>query len=128
MRKLRLTVILIIATSFVGLTDIYEDISSAIRNGDARRLISYIGASVDLTIGTQEAVYSKAQAEQILHEFFSKNTPKSFTILHKGSSKEGIMYAIGTLVSASGKTFRTSFYFKHSPNSNLIQELRFETE
>ena len=121
-------VILMIAGSFVTMADVYEDISNAIRKGDAKQLESYIGSSIDLTIGSQEAVYSKAQAEQIIRDFFAKNAPKTFTLLHKGSSKEGTMYAIGTLTTVKDKTFRTSFYFKRSANSYVIQELRFEME
>ena len=125
MKKLKLVLLLLIASSFTRAFDINDDISSAIRNGDAKQLVSYIKGSLDLTIGSQESVYSKTQAEQILRDFFLKNKPKAFEILHKGSSKEGKLYVIGTMVSGSGKTFRTSFYFKHVSDSYIIQELRF---
>jgi hypothetical protein len=108
--------------------DVYDDISNAIRSGDARQIATFFGSSVELSITNQEDVYSKAQAELILRDFFSKNTPKSFSILHKGSSKEGLLYAISSLVSSTGKSFRVSFYVKNSSNKNTIQELRIEAE
>jgi len=128
MKPFKLATLLLVLSSFISIADIYDDISNAIRTGNAKQLVAFVGGNIDLTIGTQEAIYSKVQAEQILRDFFTKNTPKTFTILHKGASKEGTQYAIGTFVSTSGKTFRTSFYFKHTDNTYVIKELRFEIE
>ncbi|MBP9922575.1 MAG: DUF4783 domain-containing protein [Bacteroidia bacterium] len=108
--------------------DVFDEIALAIRSGDAKQLSTYFGPTLDLTIVSREDVYSKAQAEQVIKDFFSKNAPKSFTIIHKGSSPEGNQYAIGNLVTNTGKTYRTSFYFKTSGGKNVLMELRFETE
>lgn len=108
--------------------DIYEDVSTAIRSGRSQEVAQFFAPNVDLTILTQEDMYSKAQAELIVRDFFLKNTPKTFTLLHKGTSKEGAMYAIGTLVTAQGATFRTYFFVKQSSGKYFIQELRFEKE
>src|SRR4051812_32248278 len=101
MKKLKWLAMFFMLCSFMNIADIYDDISNAIRSGNAKQLVTYVGANIDLTIGSQEAVYSKAQAEQILRDFFAKNPAKSFTVLHKGASKEGTQYAIGTYVSES---------------------------
>lgn len=108
--------------------DVYDEISFSIRSGDSKQLSSFFGPTLDLTIINKEDVYSKAQAELVLKDFFSKNTPKTFTIIHKGASPEGTQYAIGSLVTTNGKTFRTSFYIKSSNGKNILQELRFESE
>ena len=121
-----LALFLIIGSSFA--MDVYDEISLSIRSGDAKQLSSFFGPTIDLTIINKEDVYSKAQAEQVIKDFFSKNTPKSFTIIHKGDSPEGTQYAIGSLVTTNGKTFRTSFYIKSSNGKNILQELRFESE
>lgn len=113
--------------AFCGI-DIFEDIGSSIRSGDANSISKFFGNSVDLTIINQEEMYSKAQAEQMLKDFFSKNTPVSFAIIHKGVSKEGSKYAIGTLTTSQGTTYRTYFYIKQSGNNYYIQELRFMLE
>lgn len=105
-----------------------DDIANALRSGDAGMVSRFFGNSIDLTIVANEDVYSKTQAEQILKEFFSKNTPRSFTILHKGESREGARYAIGTLVTAQGQVYRTYFYIKAKGNFPIIQELRFMKE
>lgn len=108
--------------------DILDDIAVAIRSGEARSVSKFFGNSVDLTISNQEDVYSKTQAERILLDFFSKNPPRSFQINHKGESKEGAQYAIGSLITSSGTNFRTYFYIKTQGNIQVIQELRFMKE
>jgi len=117
-----------LATAVVALADIYTDISNAIRSGDAKAVARYFNNTVDLTILDQEEVYSKAQAEQILRDFFSKNAPRSFTLIHKGVSKEGAKYAIGTLITAQGIEYRTYFFVKQTTTGEQIQELRFEKQ
>jgi hypothetical protein len=128
MRTLIKVIIILLISQRVFASDIFEDISNAIRNGESHQLSTYFGNTVDLTILEQENVYSKAQAELVIKDFFEKNRPKSFTILHKGSSPEKTQYAIGNLVTSNGRTFRVSFYIKNTQGKNLLQELRIETE
>jgi hypothetical protein len=118
--------LLIIGSSFA--MDVYDEIAFAIRSGDAKQLSTYFGATIDLTIIDREDVYSKAQAEQVIKDFFSKNAPKTFSIIHKGSSPEGTQYAIGSLITSNGKAYRTSFYIKNSGGRSILQELRIELE
>ncbi len=108
--------------------DLLDDIANALRSGDAKSVSKYFGSSVDLTIITQEEVYSKVQAEQVLRDFFSKNQPRSFNVIHKGESKEGARYAIGSLITTQGVSYRTYFYIKQQGGNAIIQELRFMKE
>ncbi|MBL0342581.1 MAG: DUF4783 domain-containing protein [Bacteroidetes bacterium] len=125
----KIVLVLLLATgSVMASFDIYNDISNSIRSGDARAVARFFSTTVDLTILSQEEVYSKAQAEQVLRDFFSKNTPKSFNLIHKGVSKEGAKYAIGNLVTAQGLQFRTYFFVKQTTSGEFIQELRFEKQ
>jgi len=128
MKKTISILFLLISFSQSYALDVFDEIAFAIRSGDAKQLSTYFGPTLDLTIINREDVYSKAQAEQVIKDFFSKNNPKSFNIIHKGSSPEGTQYAIGNLVTTTGKTFRTSFYFKNSGGKNILMELRIETE
>lgn len=120
-------VFLLLSTSVFAM-DIYEEVANSIRSGDAKQLSSFFSNSIDLTICDNENVYSKAQAELIVKDFFSKNPPKSFTMLHKGSSPEGTQYLIGNLLTTNGKTFRTSFFLKSDKGKYYLQELRIENE
>ena len=119
--------VLLVSSSFWGF-DVCDEISGAIRAGDSKQLASHFANTIDLTIMNREDTYSKIQAELIVRDFFSKNPPKSFSMVHKGTSKEGTLYGIGTLTTAKGATFRTSFFAKQSGEKYFIQELRFETE
>jgi hypothetical protein len=126
------TIHLLVALTFSVLVakavDVFDEVGSAIRSGDARLIARYFNTNVDLTILNQEDVFSKAQAEMVLRDFFAKNSPKSFNIIHQGVSKEGAKYAIGTLTTAQGQTYRTYFFVKESGGTAFIQELRFERE
>jgi hypothetical protein len=126
--KTSLFVALFLMLRIASAGEIFDDISNAIHNGDAHQLATFFGNSVDLTIVDQENVYSKAQAELVLKDFFEKNHPKTFSIIHKGSSPEKTQYAIGKLTTVNGKNFRVSFYIKSTDGRNQLQELRFEIE
>ncbi len=124
----RLLFLSVVALNIQAAEDIFDDIGNAIKSGDSKELSKYFNSNVDLTIINQEEVYSKAQAEMVLKEFFLKNAPKSFSILHQGVSKEGSRYAIGTLITSQGVSYRTYFFIKLNGNSAFIQELRFEKD
>ena len=128
MKSFKRFVLFLMFTASTKALDIYDEIANAIRSGDSKQIAMYFGNSIDLTIMNQEDVYSKAQAELIVKDFLYKNSPKTFSILHKGSSKEGTLYAIGNLVTLNGKTFRTSFFVKMGAGKYVIQELRFESQ
>ncbi|HNR18909.1 MAG TPA: DUF4783 domain-containing protein [Bacteroidia bacterium] len=129
--KLFVTVLMMCLASLTfafNLQGIFEDVSNAIRNGDAKGIARYFNGNVDLTIINQEDVYSKAQAEMVLRDFFLKNSVKSFTVVHNGVSKEGDKYVIGTMATSQGVNYRTYFYVKKTGNISFIQEMRFERE
>ena len=128
MNTLKKIVFLLFLSTQLFALDIFDDIANSIRSGDARQLAVFFGNTIDLQIIDQENVYSKAQAEFIIKDFFIKNQPKTFTILHKGSSPEGIQYVIGNLTTTKGKSFRTSFYLKTIEGKSVLQELRIENK
>lgn len=128
-KKLKISILLILMNcSLFAAVSIFENISAAIRSGDAKLVAKYFSNNIDLTILNQEEVYSKAQAELVLKDFFLKNTPKSFSLIHQGLSKEGSKYGIGSLVTTQGTTYRVYMFIKQTANAEFIQELRFEKE
>ncbi|HEY4798664.1 MAG TPA: DUF4783 domain-containing protein [Bacteroidia bacterium] len=108
--------------------DISDEVAAAVKTGNASNVSKFFSANVDMKIADKEDVYSKAQAELILKDFFAKNPIKSFSVLHKGSSKNGDQFAIGTYESTSGKKFRSYFLFKKEGKSLSIQQFRFEAQ
>ncbi len=108
--------------------DLLENIGSAIKTGSAQELSTFLGNNIDIKISGEEATYSKKQAEQVLRDFFKKTPPTSFKLIHKGTSREGAKYAIGSLQTNGGKKFRTYIYIKGEQGEKVIEELRFEPQ
>jgi len=107
-------------------SEIPEGIINAISSGNSGALAGYFNSSLEVTILDKEDFYSKQQAELIMKDFFTRNKPASFTILHKGG-KEGSQYAIGRLVT-SGGSYRVTILVKMKENKVLIHQLRFEKD
>jgi hypothetical protein len=135
MKKIAIILTFVIASGFTlisllpenSLEDITKNVTNAIRKGSASELAVYFNSSIDLTVPDKEGSFSKAQAEQIVKDFFTKNTPKSFEIKHQGKSADGSNYAIGTLVTNTGH-FRTYFLIKSIANKSYIQQLQFDND
>ena len=135
MKKIAIILTFVIASGFTfvnvlsenSLADITKNIADAIRKGSASELAVYFNSTIDLTVLDKEGTFSKAQAEQIMKEFFTKNTPKSFEIKSQGTSSDGSNYAIGTLVTNKGN-FRTYFLVKTISNKSYIQQLQFDND
>ncbi|MBI3502906.1 MAG: DUF4783 domain-containing protein [Bacteroidetes bacterium] len=108
--------------------DLSDDVATAVKTGVASNVSKFFADNIDLKILDKEDVYSKAQAELILKDFFAKNPIKSFSVIHKGTSKNGDQFAIGTYESSSGKKFRSYFLFKKQGAGLSIQQLRFEEQ
>jgi hypothetical protein len=126
--KSLLIVLAICSASLPGVrADLSDEIATAIRSGNAGAIAKYFAGNVDLKILNLENIYSKAQAELLLREFFSKHTLKSFNIAHKSALKNDSQFAIGTLETTSGK-FRINFVMKSAGGSSTITQFRIEPE
>lgn len=109
--------------------DIIDDLSMQFRSGNAREIAKHFASSVELIVIDQEDVYSKAQSEQILKDFFIKNSPLKSTIIHRISSNPNYRYGILSLNTKTGK-FRVTITLKliKANNAFLINELRIEPD
>ena len=107
--------------------DVLNKIGTAIQKGDVKALSLYFNANIEIDILGTEAVYTKTQAIQVLNDFFNKNKPTAFTLIHKGDSNGNAKFGIGNLSCGKDK-FRTYIYIKEKEGKYLIQELRFERE
>jgi len=101
-----------------------DSISKALNRGDVESLSTFFDDNVEV----DDDFYNKSEAKDVVKKFFSKNPPKSFSLIHQGTSKgEDSRYFIGNLNAESG-TFRVYVYMKLSGSQSLIQELRFDKE
>jgi hypothetical protein len=127
MKKLILLFLLCIGLTSVSKADISDDIAASIRSGNAAAISKYFASSVDLKVLDQENIYSKAQGELIIREFFAKHTVRNFSIAHKSALKNDSQFAIGTLETTNGK-FRVNFVMKTIGGTSTITQFRIEHE
>jgi hypothetical protein len=105
-----------------------EAISVALGAGDAEGLSKYFADNVEISIQDKEQTYNKSKATEVIRTFFGSNQPKSFTQVHKGTSRENSdQYCIGNLVGTAGN-YRVYLYLKVTGSTVNIQEIRFDKE
>lgn len=105
----------------------FDGIAGAIRSGNALSIASHFQTNVEITIKDGSNSYSKSQGEMVLKNFFTSHQPKSFSIVHEGTSPEGSKYFIGNLSTVAG-TYRAYVYAKAVAGAFIIQEIRFEEQ
>jgi hypothetical protein len=108
--------------------DIIEDLSVQFKQGNSKEIAKNFAASVELIIIDQEDVYSKAQAEQILKDFFVKNPPTKSAIIHRLSTNPNYRLGIFSVGAKTGKFRVTVTLKKNTANVFLITELRIEPD
>jgi len=120
--------IILLLLSFLMFSFIVEpdDIDAAIRSGNTKTLSARMNTNVELVILDKDDVYSKVQAQRILQQFFEKNKPISFKILHNGG-KDNTQYFIGTL-KTKDKKFRVYYLLKTKDKKSLIYQFRIELD
>jgi hypothetical protein len=106
-------------------TDTINKVSEAMKNGNSSELAKYFNPTVELEILGEDNIYSKAQTELMLKDFFSKNKTKSFKVNHQGT-KGSTSFAIGVLVCET-VSFRVSIFFKSEKENYLIHQFRIES-
>ena len=101
-------------------SEVSSEIISALNEGDASQLSTYLNVNVELVIDNKNDVFSKQQASGIIADFFRKNRVSSFQLLHKGN-KDLASFAIGMLKTSNGN-YRVYVLTR----KNEIQQLRIE--
>jgi len=102
-------------------SDFPSDVRQAIISGNSQNLAKFFNQNIELLIRNKEDVYSKAQAEHIIKDFFIKNIPDDFTIEIDDQS-DGTYYAIGNLTTSGGK-FRVYLVYQKVKGRSLINRL-----
>jgi hypothetical protein len=104
--------------------DIFAPMKDAIKTGNAKEVIKFFNNNVDMNLDGEVANYSKAQAEFVLRDFFKKHPSSDFSIVHTGSSKGGLQFAIGRYTS-NADTFDVVIRVKDVSGAYLIHEINF---
>lgn len=104
----------------------FSKIAAAIQAGNADALTAFLQSPVEITLPGADESYSSQQATFVLKDFFAKNAPKSFSVIHKGNSGT-TNYATGSFVSSTG-TYDTNIFLKNVGGVYKVTQLRFEAE
>ena len=107
--------------------DVSTEVLDAIKQGNATAIAKHFNDKIDLKILDQEDVYSKAQAELVLKDFFAKHPVKSFVESHSSNAKSANQFVVGTLTTSKGK-YRVSFLLKKFGDRFLISQFRIEND
>lgn len=109
--------------------DIVDNLAVHLKTGNSKEIAKNFASSIELLIIDQEDVYSKAQAEQILKDFFVKNPPIKTSIIHRLNSNPNFRYGIFSLQTKSLKYRVTiTLMYQKASNAFLITELRIEKD
>ena len=102
-----------------------DEIVQAFVGGDARTISKYFNSSVELILSERGGVYAKAQAEQILKNFFNDNALSNRRFNYKelhSSTRDNPQSFIGELHTGKG-IYRVTIYMK----DQLIHLMRIES-
>ena len=110
----------------VSAQEVTQELTKAFKSGDANLLSTHFNSTLDISLPNTDKSMSKAQATQVMKNFFKNNPPKSYTENHTGSSREATKYIIGTYKST--KTYKTYVLLKEKEGKYLIVQLQFEED
>ncbi|WP_345227107.1 DUF4783 domain-containing protein [Hymenobacter koreensis] len=107
----------------------FSAVRSAIRSGSSRAVAQYFAGTVELEFDGDRQSFSATQAEFVLKDFFAKNGPASFELVHQGSSTSGgVQYAVGKFGAKSG-TYRVFIKMKPAEGGAMqIDQMHFTHE
>ena len=124
--KTFLAVLLTIGMTISGLSQgIKEDVSNGFKSGDYKLISKHFNSSIDLVIDSNDDIFSKTQAQQILKKFFADHKPSSFKVSFDGEHNNGQKFITGNLETSNG-SFRVTINFINSGGSVRINSLRIE--
>ncbi len=107
--------------------DPVERTAALIKTNSVKELVKTFASNIELTILSEDNVYSREQAEVILNNFFTKDTPTGIKIIHRVDSNPELRFAVCILNTRNGN-FRTSFSLRSSNGNYEVTELRIEEE
>jgi len=101
------------------------NVKYAMKAGSAKDLARNFSNVVEITLDGGEATnYSNTQAEFVMKNFFSKNTPVDFSVNHDGTSEKGQLYAIGTYTS-KGSSYTVLIRMKAAGGKYQVHSMSF---
>lgn len=122
MKKLLIASLLctFVALLQVGAYDLPKEILLALEEGNVKNISKYLGSSVELIFTDTQGVYAKAQAEQILKNFFNDNGSEGFKYRHLHTTNND--NHLGELRTSKGIVYRVFIRIK----KGVIHQMKIE--
>jgi hypothetical protein len=96
-----------------------EKVRACFKNGKASEITQFLSEGVELNLLTNKQRYSAEDAELQLDAFFKEHPAIDFVFIHKGSSGQGLNYAIGDYTSTQSN-MRVYVLLKQSTQGFMI--------
>jgi hypothetical protein len=122
-----LTVILVTAYPAIAQNKIIEEIVPVFKSGSSKDLVRYFDTTVELNMNGSQGDFSKNQAEVVVRDFFKKNPPTDFQIVHQGESGSNIRYYIAYYISPE-QNYRVLMKTKGTKEKSVIYSLEFKKD
>jgi len=94
-------------------------------HGDGMSLAAHMNSEIDISINDERSTLDRNEGGKRLVEFFQQNPIKSFDVVHKGTSKSGVVYLIGQLESEKS-SFRMTMYIRGEDDHHHIESIEIE--
>ena len=98
-----------------------KEIQKSFASGDSKKLAGFFNQNVELLLLNKGNVYSKAQAELIMKDFFLKHSPKSF-VIESEDKDETTKFAIA-LLHTKRTGFRVFIAYRNTNNKHFINQM-----
>ena len=122
MKLLFITLISLFSFSF-SLQDITDEVANALKQGNTAELVKSFSEKISIKVLNQEDLLSKAQAQAVIEDFFSKHKVKGYQTSHTSIVNGNQQFITGTLDTNNGK-FRISILVR----GNVISQFRIEND
>ena len=105
--------------------DVVKNTSTALREGDAKKLAAIFNSSVNLSIKKEEGVFTKFQAELLLNDFFRSNKVDGLKEEQRANNSSASFVVFS--LRANAKNYRVFVKFIQANNKEFkIDEVRIE--
>lgn len=105
--------------------DVFNSLSGYFKEANSKEIAGYFASVIELNILSEEGEYSKAQAELIVRDFFSKHATGTVKIIHRLSSSSNYKFGVLSIQNKDDK-FRVSISMANSGNKFLIKSIKIE--
>lgn len=108
--------------------DIISAITAALNSGNHEELAKHFNASLDLVIPGNEGTFSKAQAKQIIKDFFNNNPVESYVMSQTGTTSGNATFVIGVLTLKNKSQYRVYYLLRKDGTSSAIYIQQFQVD